>query len=68
MLKTPYKQNPSNRTLFKYEENPELKREYNESKHEKKPEPKREFEDNKYEKKNDPKRKCEAYKLFIASR
>ena len=69
MLQTPYKQSPSNRTLFKCEENPELKREYKENKYEKKPERKREFEENKYEKKkNDPKIKYEAYKLFIASR
>ena len=51
MLQTPYKQSPSNRTLFKCEENPELKREYKENKYEKKPERKREFEENKYEKK-----------------
>ena len=51
MLQTPYKQSRSNRTLFKYEENPELKREYKENKYEKKPERKREFEENKYEKK-----------------
>ena len=56
MLKTPYKQNPSNRTSFKYEENPELKRKYKENKYEKKPEPKREFEENKYDNKTTQKK------------